>query len=92
MLNKYAKRGLILLVAGVVLNMIGLFVKTDEVEVGGYQLKYGWMMILGVLLFGAGFLYILYSFIRKVEHKSILEERAEKRKTFRSKVWRKKHT
>lgn len=90
MLNKYAKRGLLLLLLGVILNLIGWFVKTDEVEVAGYKLKYGWMMVLGVLFFGAGFLYILYSFIRKVEHSSILEEREHKRKRF-SKFWRKKH-
>jgi hypothetical protein len=64
---------------------------TDEVEIAGYKLKYGWMMILGVLFFGTGFLYILYSLIRKVEHSSILEERASKRKKFWSKIGPKKH-
>jgi len=38
---------------------------------------YKWAMSLGTLLFGLGFLFILYSLIRKVERHSILVERAE---------------
>ncbi len=76
MRNRYMQRGVVLLLAGIVVNVIGLFIKTEEWEIAGYKIKYGWLLILGVLLFGAGFLYVLYSLIRKVERHAILEERA----------------
>ena len=55
---------------GVGLNLVGYSIKRNELE------NYGWAMIVGTILFGVGFLFIFYSFVRKVEYKGIVEERA----------------
>ena len=65
------KRGLLLFLAGVALILFGYYLKDTEV------MKYGWAMIIGYIAFGFGFLYILYSLIRKIDRRAILEERAE---------------
>ncbi len=70
-MNKYLKRGIIFFIAGIGLILLGYYLKDTEL------MKYGWAMIIGYLAFGAGVLYILYSLIRKIERRSILEERAE---------------
>ncbi len=75
-MNKYMRRGLWLLLAGVLFNLVGWFIMDEELEINGWRVKYGWAMIIGVLLFGAGFLYVFYSLIRKVERNSIIEERS----------------
>lgn len=64
------KRGLILVAVGIGLNLIGYSIKRNAFD------DYGWAMILGTLLFGIGFVSIFYSFVRKVEYKGIIEERA----------------
>ncbi len=64
------RRGLVLLVIGIAFNLLGWLIK---VKTDG---SYGWAMIIGTVLFGIGFLLILYSLIRKVERQAILEERA----------------
>lgn len=69
-MNKYLKRGLILVVVGIGLNLLGYSIKQNAFD------DYGWAMILGTILFGVGFVSIFYSFVRKVEYKGILEERA----------------
>lgn len=71
MINKYMKRGLWLFLAGIGLIVLGYYLKDTEL------MKYGWAMIIGYLAFGAGFMYIIYSMIRKIERRSILKERAE---------------
>ncbi|WP_036678248.1 hypothetical protein [Daejeonella oryzae] len=71
MTNKYMKRGIWFFLAGIGLIIFGYYLKGTEL------MKYGWAMIIGYLAFGAGFLYILYSLIRKIERRSLLEERAE---------------
>lgn len=71
MINKYMKRGLWLFLAGIGLIILGYYLKDTEL------MKYGWAMIIGYLAFGAGFMYIIYSMIRKIERRSILKERAE---------------
>jgi hypothetical protein len=71
MINKYLKRGIILSIAGIALILLGYYLKDTEV------MKYGWAMIIGYIAFGLGFLYILYSLIRKIDRTAILEERAE---------------
>lgn len=65
------RRGLLLLLAGVGLNVLGLYFQERDLD------AYKWAMIIGTFLFGIGFLLILYSLIRKVERAAILEERAE---------------
>ena len=71
-MNKYMKRGFLLVIAGVALILLGYYLKDTEV------MKYGWAMIIGYLFFGAGVLYIVYSLIRKIDRSALLEERAEK--------------
>lgn len=70
-MNKFLKRGLILFIAGVGLILFGYYLKDTEL------MKYGWAMIIGYIAFGLGFLYILYSLIRKIDRRAILEERAD---------------
>ena len=65
-------KGLLLLLLGVLFNILGYFIREKEL---GY---YGWAMIIGTILFGIGFLLIVYSLVRKVERQAILEERALK--------------
>lgn len=71
MINKYLKRGLLLFLAGVALILFGYYLKDTEL------MKYGWAMIIGYIAFGLGFLYIIYSLIRKIERRGILEHRAD---------------
>ena len=70
MKNKYMRRGVWLFIAGVLLILVGYYIKDTEI------MKYGWAMIIGYIIFGIGFLFILYSLIRKIERNSILKERA----------------
>ena len=82
-MSKYLKRGLLLLVGGIALNLLGYVIKRNEWGL------YGWAMISGTILFGIGFLFIFYSFVRKVEYRGLVEERAaeaekkQQRKAFR---------
>ncbi len=69
-MNKYMRRGIWLLLTGVAFNLLGYYLMNNE------TFKYGWAMIIGTLAFGVGFLSIIYSLIRKIDRKSILEERA----------------
>jgi hypothetical protein len=72
MRNKFMSRGFLMILLGIGLGAFGYFLKNDT------DYMYGWAMIAGVVVFGIGFLTVLYSLIRKVEAQSILEERAEK--------------
>ena len=71
MINKYLKRGLLLSIAGIALILFGYYLKDTE------MMKYGWAMIIGYIAFGLGFLYIVYSLIRKIDRRAILEERSD---------------
>ncbi|SEL42689.1 signal peptidase [Parapedobacter koreensis] len=71
-MNKYLRRGLLYTIAGLVLGAVGYYLMALEIRL------YKWVMIIGVILFGIGFLTIFYSFIRKIERQSILEERKER--------------
>lgn len=70
-MNKFMRRGLLLFIAGVALILFGYYLKDTEL------MKYGWAMIIGYLAFGAGVLYIIYSLIRKIDRRALLEDRAE---------------
>ena len=65
------KRGLWLFIAGVALILFGYYLKDTEL------FKYGWAMIIGYIGFGAGVLYILYSLIRKIDRRALMQERAD---------------
>lgn len=71
-MNKYLRRGLICTVAGVASCALGYYLMASEVGL------YKWVMAIGVIIFGVGFLTVFYSFIRKIERQSILEERKER--------------
>ena len=71
-MNKYMKRGLLLVIAGVALILLGYYLMDTEI------MKYGWAMIIGYIAFGAGVLYIIYSLIRRIDRSALLEERAER--------------
>lgn len=63
-------RGFMMILFGIGLGALGYFLKNDT------DYMYGWAMIAGVIIFGIGFLTVIYSLIRKVEAQSLLEERA----------------
>lgn len=68
-MNKYLKRGIILLIIGVALGILGMYLK--EAEMGIYAI----VLIFSVIVFGIGFLITIYGLIRKIERRSILDER-----------------
>ena len=70
MFNKYMRRGFLLIITGVAFVMLGYYLMEEEI------FKYGWSMIIGTVAFGAGFLYIIYSIIRKMDRKAIMDDRA----------------
>lgn len=70
MRNKFMSRGFLMILVGIGLGALGYFLKNDT------NYMYGWAMITGVIVFGIGFLTVMYSLIRKVEAQSIIEERA----------------
>ena len=69
-MNKYMRRGFWLVILGIAFVLLGYYLMDDG------TFKYGWAMIAGVVVFGIGFLTIIYSLMRKIERKAILEERA----------------
>ncbi|MGV3760905.1 signal peptidase [Parapedobacter sp.] len=68
-MNKYLLRGIIGTASGLALGMLGLYLMR-----GGF-LGYKWILVFGVIVFGVGFLTIVYSLIRKIERKSLLDGR-----------------
>ena len=64
------RRGIWLLLIGVAFVTLGYYLMEEDL------FKYGWAMIIGTIAFGIGFLYILYSLIRKMDRKAILDDRA----------------
>ncbi|HEY1023885.1 MAG TPA: signal peptidase [Sphingobacteriaceae bacterium] len=73
--NKYFLRGTFLIILGLVLGSLGWYLKS------GTDMLFKWALIGGVILFGIGFLTVFYSLIRKVEHQSIMEDRADKQRS-----------
>jgi hypothetical protein len=70
-MNRYLKRGLIFLIIGVLLCYYGVYSKDPLASF--YKIP----LVVGVVSFGYGFVMIIYSLMRKIERKSILEDRAE---------------
>jgi len=68
-MNKYLLRGIIGTALGLALCTFGLYLM--DVEFRGYK----WILVIGVVVFGFGFLTIIYSLIRKIERRSLLDER-----------------
>ncbi|MFC3197231.1 signal peptidase [Parapedobacter deserti] len=71
-MNKYLRRGLIFTTCGAACCILGYYLMDKEIDL------YKWVMAIGVVIFGIGFLTVFYSFIRKIERQSILEERKER--------------
>jgi len=71
-MNKYVLRGILGASLGGALCIVGLFLMDRDLSV------YKWALVIGVIVFGTGFLTILYGLIRKIERRSILEERKER--------------
>jgi hypothetical protein len=59
-----------MVLVGIAFGFFGWFLKTET------EIVYGWAMIAGVVVFGVGFLTVVYSLIRQVEYHSIIEERS----------------
>lgn len=70
-MNKFLSKGLIITALGILIGILGTFLQREEYVI------YKWVLIISVVVFGIGFLTIVYSLIRKIERKSILEERSE---------------
>lgn len=70
--NKYFIRGTILVISGLLVGTLGWYLKSET------SVIFKWALIAGVVIFGIGFLTVFYSLIRKVEHQSIMESRAQK--------------
>lgn len=68
-MNKYLKRGIGITLAGIALIVLGMYLKRVESSL------YGITLIVGVVIFGVGFVTIVYSLIRKIERQSILDTR-----------------
>ncbi len=64
------RRGIWLILIGVAFILLGYYLMEEDI------FKYGWSMIIGTVAFGVGFLNIIYSLIRKMDRKAILEDRA----------------
>jgi len=71
-MNKYVQRGILGASLGVALCILGLFLMGREASV------YKWVLASGVIVFGIGFLTLLYGLIRKIERRSILDDRRER--------------
>lgn len=71
-MNKYLLRGIIGTALGLALCMFGLYLM--DADFPGYK----WILVIGVVAFGFGFLTIIYSLIRKIERRSLLDERKKK--------------
>lgn len=71
-MNKYLKNGLFYCAIGVLLCVLGYYFMEQDNDI------YKWFMMIGVIVFGFGFLTIVYSLIRKIERRSIQEYRHER--------------
>jgi len=73
-MNKYLLRGLIGLVLGLVLGLYGAYLKGPENEL------YKVVLSAGVIIFGIGFLTVVYSLMRKIDRQSLLEHRKTRKR------------
>lgn len=68
-MNKYLLRGLAALGIGIAIVYVGYQQKQAEIQ------YYKLIMTVGVFLFGIGFLTTIYSFFRKIDRHSLMEDR-----------------
>ena len=72
-MNKYVRRGVLGVAAGGALCVLGLFLMKKDLSI------YKWALVSGVIGFGVGFLTTIYGLIRKIERRSILDDRKERK-------------
>ena len=65
------RRGLWLILIGVAFNFLGYYLMEGE------EFKYGWAMVIGTVVFGIGFLLVIYSLIRKMDRNALMKGRSE---------------
>lgn len=68
-MNKYLLRGLLCVSLGGGAVFYSIYLMNKEANL------YKWVMSLGVLVFGIGFLLILYSLFRKIDRRAVLKHR-----------------
>ena len=73
-MNKYLWRGLL----AIVLGMVGIYwgIQLMEQEEGWYKLA----LTLGVILFGVGFITLVYRLFRSIDRSTLLEKRKTQQK------------
>lgn len=72
-MNKYLKRGIAITIIGALVCMFGMYLKGIDSNL------YGITLVVGVVVFGIGFVTIVYSLIRKIERQSLLDSRDQQR-------------
>ncbi len=70
--TKYFCSGIVLFFVGLGMLCIGYVIRDNKWG------KYGWAMVIGVLLLGGSFLLFLWSLMRKMDYQSLKEERHQK--------------
>lgn len=71
-MNKYLRNGLIYLLLGIALCAFGYYLMDREI------MLYKVVMAVGFIIFGVGFLTIIYSLLRKIERRSFERSRRER--------------
>lgn len=71
-MNRYLRNGLIYLALGTLLGILGYYLMDGEIAF------YKWVMIVGFITFGVGFLTTIYALIRIIERRSFERSRREK--------------
>ncbi|MCT1523713.1 MULTISPECIES: signal peptidase [Sphingobacterium] len=70
-MNKYLLRGIVFLTAGIICVFLGYTLMENENN--WYKL----LMTLGVIFFGIGFVALMYRIFRKIDRKTLIDDRKE---------------
>ncbi|WKK58662.1 signal peptidase [Sphingobacterium sp. BN32] len=70
-MNKYLLRGIVFLTAGIICVFLGYTLMENENN--WYKL----LMTLGVIFFGIGFIALMYRIFRKIDRKTLIDDRKE---------------
>ncbi len=70
-MNKYLLRGIVFLTAGIICVFFGYTLMENENN--WYKL----LMTLGVIFFGIGFIALMYRIFRKIDRKTLIDDRKE---------------
>jgi len=72
-MNKYLRRGILFIILSIIFVSFGY--KLMDEQVNFYKI----LMTLGVICFGIGFITIIYRLTRKIDRKSLIEGRKQKK-------------